>query len=166
MRLPENAGQWIYAVVAEPMIATNTVAEAHTYTDESGTEQHGSKQVTEYADVTYVEQVTRPESKSKGDLERVIRLGKPQAVLDSFGCMVSVGEQWGFFDSYLIYLDELAEITAYNDDLPVSHQDENDEGNIVVINTCGFIGKAKEESVNTILHYDFREKHYSYLQSS
>lgn len=27
------------------------------------------------------------------------------------------------------------------------------EGNIVVINTCGFIGKAKEESINTILHY-------------
>lgn len=28
-----------------------------------------------------------------------------------------------------------------------------EEGNIVVINTCGFIGKAKEESINTILHY-------------
>ena len=27
------------------------------------------------------------------------------------------------------------------------------EGNIVVINTCGFIDNAKEESVNTILHY-------------
>ncbi|RKF02976.1 SSU ribosomal protein S12P methylthiotransferase [Tenacibaculum lutimaris] len=35
----------------------------------------------------------------------------------------------------------------------VVHEDENDEGNIVVINTCGFIGKAKEESVETILHY-------------
>ncbi len=35
----------------------------------------------------------------------------------------------------------------------VVHEDENDEGNIVVINTCGFIGKAKEESINTILHY-------------
>lgn len=28
-----------------------------------------------------------------------------------------------------------------------------DEGNIVVINTCGFIANAKEESVNTILEY-------------
>jgi len=28
-----------------------------------------------------------------------------------------------------------------------------DEGNIVVINTCGFIANAKEESVNTILDY-------------
>lgn len=27
------------------------------------------------------------------------------------------------------------------------------EGNIVVINTCGFIGSAKEESINTILEY-------------
>lgn len=35
----------------------------------------------------------------------------------------------------------------------VVHEDEYDEGNIVVINTCGFIGKAKEESINTILHY-------------
>ncbi len=35
----------------------------------------------------------------------------------------------------------------------VVHEDQKDEGNIVVINTCGFIGKAKEESVNTILHF-------------
>ena len=28
-----------------------------------------------------------------------------------------------------------------------------EEGNIVVINTCGFIKNAKEESVNTILEY-------------
>ena len=35
----------------------------------------------------------------------------------------------------------------------VVHEDENDDGNIVVINTFGFIGKAKEESVDTILHY-------------
>jgi len=38
-------------------------------------------------------------------------------------------------------------------DKNVVHEDEQDDGNIVVINTCGFIGKAKEESVNTILHY-------------
>ena len=28
-----------------------------------------------------------------------------------------------------------------------------DEGNVVVINTCGFIDNAKEESVNTILNF-------------
>ncbi|MCK4561323.1 MAG: 30S ribosomal protein S12 methylthiotransferase RimO [Flavobacteriaceae bacterium] len=38
-------------------------------------------------------------------------------------------------------------------DKNVVHEDENDDGNIVVINTCGFIGKAKEESINTILHF-------------
>lgn len=40
----------------------------------------------------------------------------------------------------------------------VVHEDENDEGNIVVINTCGFIGKAKEESIDTILHYAKRKE--------
>ena len=40
----------------------------------------------------------------------------------------------------------------------VVHEDENDDGNIVVINTCGFIGKAKEESVNTILHYAHKKE--------
>jgi ribosomal protein S12 methylthiotransferase len=40
----------------------------------------------------------------------------------------------------------------------VVHEDENDDGNIVVINTCGFIGKAKEESIDTILHYANRKE--------
>ena len=40
----------------------------------------------------------------------------------------------------------------------VVHEDDDDDGNIVVINTCGFIGKAKEESVNTILHYVNRKE--------
>ncbi len=35
----------------------------------------------------------------------------------------------------------------------VVHEDVNDDGNIVVINTCGFIGDAKEESINTILEF-------------
>ena len=35
----------------------------------------------------------------------------------------------------------------------VTHEATNDEGNIIVINTCGFIDNAKEESVNTILEY-------------
>jgi len=34
----------------------------------------------------------------------------------------------------------------------VNHESEK-KSDIVVINTCGFIGDAKEESVNTILHY-------------
>jgi len=36
----------------------------------------------------------------------------------------------------------------------VTHEaPEEDEGNIVVINTCGFIDNAKQESIDTILHY-------------
>lgn len=40
----------------------------------------------------------------------------------------------------------------------VVHEDPNDDGNIVVINTCGFIGKAKEESIDTILYYAQRKE--------
>ena len=35
----------------------------------------------------------------------------------------------------------------------VTHETTEDEGNIIVINTCGFIDNAKEESINTILEY-------------
>lgn len=35
----------------------------------------------------------------------------------------------------------------------VTHEAAEDEGNIIVINTCGFIDNAKEESVNMILEY-------------
>lgn len=37
-------------------------------------------------------------------------------------------------------------------DYEVNH-DSNDDANIVIVNTCGFIDLAKEESVNTILQY-------------
>lgn len=35
----------------------------------------------------------------------------------------------------------------------VKHDSEKPEGEIAVINTCGFIGDAKEESINTILEF-------------
>lgn len=35
----------------------------------------------------------------------------------------------------------------------VEHDSENPQGEIVVINTCGFIGDAKEESINMILQF-------------
>jgi len=36
----------------------------------------------------------------------------------------------------------------------VTHEaPEEEEGNIIVINTCGFIDNAKQESIDTILHY-------------
>ena len=37
--------------------------------------------------------------------------------------------------------------------IDVSHEAENDDANVVVINTCGFIDNAKQESIDTILRY-------------
>ena len=34
-----------------------------------------------------------------------------------------------------------------------THDSEQPEGEIAIINTCGFIGDAKEESINTILEF-------------
>ena len=36
-------------------------------------------------------------------------------------------------------------------DMEVEHESDKDDSNIVVVNTCGFIDNAKEESINTIL---------------
>ncbi len=38
-------------------------------------------------------------------------------------------------------------------EIDVEHQSEKSDANIVIINTCGFIDRAKEESINTILQY-------------
>ncbi len=61
--------------------------------------------------------------------------------------VVTLGCSKNIYDSEVL----MGQLKANNKE--VVHEDENDDGNIVVINTCGFIGKAKEESVNTILHY-------------
>lgn len=41
---------------------------------------------------------------------------------------------------------------SYND-FEVDHNGVGEDANIIVVNTCGFIDLAKEESVDTILHY-------------
>ncbi|MFT4018552.1 MAG: 30S ribosomal protein S12 methylthiotransferase RimO [Agriterribacter sp.] len=44
-------------------------------------------------------------------------------------------------------------------DIAVVHESKKPDHNIVVINTCGFIDKAKEESINTILdHVELKKK--------
>ena len=40
----------------------------------------------------------------------------------------------------------------------VTHDTENSQGEIAVINTCGFIGDAKEESINMILEFAERKE--------
>ena len=51
-------------------------------------------------------------------------------------------------------------ITQLNgNDIQAEHEGLLNDANIVVINTCGFIDRAKEESINTILEYaDVRKK--------
>jgi len=61
--------------------------------------------------------------------------------------VVTLGCSKNVYDSEVL----MGQLIANKKD--VVHEDKNDDGNIVVINTCGFIGKAKEESINTILHY-------------
>ncbi|MBT8317079.1 MAG: 30S ribosomal protein S12 methylthiotransferase RimO [Lutibacter sp.] len=61
--------------------------------------------------------------------------------------VVTLGCSKNIYDSEVL----MGQLKANNKQ--VVHEDENDDGNIVVINTCGFIGDAKEESINTILHY-------------
>ena len=40
----------------------------------------------------------------------------------------------------------------------VTHDSESPEGEIAVINTCGFIGDAKEESIEVILQQAMRKQ--------
>ena len=43
-------------------------------------------------------------------------------------------------------------------EIDAKHQAENDDANIIIVNTCGFIDQAKEESINTILQYGEAKK--------
>ena len=61
--------------------------------------------------------------------------------------VVTLGCSKNIYDSEVL----MGQLKASNKE--VVHEDEKEEGKVVVINTCGFIGKAKEESVNTILHF-------------
>lgn len=49
----------------------------------------------------------------------------------------------------------LTQLKAGN--LNVFHEDQKDDANIVIINTCGFIDHAKKESIDTILDYTDRK---------
>jgi len=61
--------------------------------------------------------------------------------------IVTLGCSKNLYDSEVL----MGQLKANNKE--VVHEDAKEEGNIVVINTCGFIGDAKEESINTILHF-------------
>lgn len=61
--------------------------------------------------------------------------------------VVTLGCSKNVYDSEVL----MGQLKANNK--KVTHEDNSENTDIVVINTCGFIDNAKEESVNTILHY-------------
>lgn len=61
--------------------------------------------------------------------------------------MVTLGCSKNLVDSELL-LNQL-DLNGFK----VVHESEKDDANIVILNTCGFIADAKEESVNTILNF-------------
>ncbi|MFN8297121.1 MAG: 30S ribosomal protein S12 methylthiotransferase RimO [Chitinophagales bacterium] len=52
----------------------------------------------------------------------------------------------------LVDSEVLVSQLKYND-FDVDHQSSTKDANIIIVNTCGFIDRAKEESINTILSY-------------
>ena len=61
--------------------------------------------------------------------------------------MITLGCSKNIFDSEVM----MAQLKANNFD--VAHDSERNDSEVVIINTCGFIDNAKEESINTIVNY-------------
>ena len=66
--------------------------------------------------------------------------------------VVTLGCSKNIYDSEVL----MGQLKANN--MEVEHESESQENDIVVINTCGFIDNAKEESVNTILGFVKRKE--------
>ena len=59
--------------------------------------------------------------------------------------VITLGCSKNIYDSEVL----MGQLKANNMD--VEHESDKDDANVVVINTCGFIDNAKEESINTII---------------
>jgi hypothetical protein len=66
----------------------------------------------------------KPEFKSLADIQRVIALGKPKTVIDKFIDLALASEQWQWFGEYNEYLANLAQVIAFNANLPVISTNE------------------------------------------
>ena len=66
--------------------------------------------------------------------------------------VITLGCSKNTYDSEVL----MGQLSANN--IAVEHESEEDNANIVVINTCGFIDNAKEESINTILQQAQRKE--------
>ncbi len=61
--------------------------------------------------------------------------------------IVTLGCSKNLVDSEVLY----SQLKA--NDYEVEHESQKDDSNIIIVNTCGFIDNAKQESVDTILRY-------------
>ena len=61
--------------------------------------------------------------------------------------VITLGCSKNVYDSEIL----MGQLKANN--IEVEHESENSDASVVVINTCGFIENAKQESINTILEY-------------
>lgn len=61
--------------------------------------------------------------------------------------IVTLGCSKNLVDSEVLY----SQLKA--NDYEVEHESKEDDSNIIVVNTCGFIDNAKQESIDTILRY-------------
>lgn len=100
----------------------NMIDEKYTYIDENEVEQTGTRSVPEYADVAYVVLVPFGETKSWADVEHVISLGKPKAVVERFVELAKNGDKKTFHDDYLAWMNECAEVDKYNESLIVDEE--------------------------------------------
>ena len=68
-------------------------------------------------------------------------LGKNRVNIVTLGCSKNV------VDSEVIFTQ------LRGNGMDVTHESKKDDANIVIVNTCGFIDNAKQESIDTILRY-------------
>ncbi|HYG15070.1 MAG TPA: 30S ribosomal protein S12 methylthiotransferase RimO, partial [Bacteroidia bacterium] len=61
--------------------------------------------------------------------------------------IVTLGCSKNLVDSEVLY----SQLKA--NDFAVEHESKKDDSNIIIVNTCGFIENAKQESIDTILRY-------------
>jgi ribosomal protein S12 methylthiotransferase len=72
---------------------------------------------------------------------------KTKGIIKNSVNIVTLGCSKNLVDSEVLYTQ------LKGNGFQVSHESKKDNSEIVVINTCGFIDNAKEESINTILRY-------------
>ena len=77
---------------------------------------------------------------------RTKKLNKNKINIITLGCAKNI------YDSEVL----MGQLSANK--IAVEHESEKDDANIVVVNTCGFIDNAKEESINTILEQAQRKE--------